>query len=62
VAHNVASSHVDADRRSKARQLVSIDDVDLTDNMVDAASVADRRMARAEETGCLVVRFSVDIR
>ena len=45
VAHNVASSHVDADRRSKARHLVSIDDVDLTDERVDAASVADRRMA-----------------
>ena len=45
VAHNVASSHVDADRRSKARQLVSIDDVDLTDDRVDAVSIANRRMA-----------------
>jgi RNA polymerase sigma-70 factor (ECF subfamily) len=45
VAHNVASSHVEADRRAKARQLVSIDDVDLADNRVDTASVADRRMA-----------------
>ena len=45
VAHNVASSHVDADRRTKARQLVSIDEVDLADNRVDIASVADRRIA-----------------
>lgn len=45
VAHNVASSHVEADRRSKAHQLVSIDGVDLTDDRVDTASVADRRMA-----------------
>jgi RNA polymerase sigma-70 factor (ECF subfamily) len=45
VAHNVASSHVDADRRSKARQLVSIDGMDVTDDKVDAASLADRRMA-----------------
>ncbi len=45
VAHNVASSHVDADRRAKARQLVSIDEVDLADNRVDIANVADRRIA-----------------
>jgi len=45
VAHNVASSHVDADRRSKARHLVSIEGVDLTDHRVDTAGTADRRMA-----------------
>ena len=45
VAHNVASTHVDADRRAKARQLISIDEVDLADNTVDTASVADRRLA-----------------
>ena len=45
VAHNVASSHVNADRRSKARQLVSIDGMDVTDERVDAESAADRRLA-----------------
>ena len=45
VAHNIASSHVDADRRLKARRLVSIDEVDLADNRVDIASAADRRLA-----------------
>lgn len=45
VAHNVASSHVDADRRAKARQLISIDEVDLADNRIDAATVADRHLA-----------------
>jgi RNA polymerase sigma-70 factor (ECF subfamily) len=45
VAHNVASSHVHADRRSKAHQLVSIEGMDVTDDKVDAASFADRRMA-----------------
>lgn len=45
VAHNIACSHVDADRRAKARQLVSIDEVDLADNRVDIASVANRRIA-----------------
>ena len=45
VAHNVASSHVDADRRTKARQLVSIEGIDVTDDKVDAAGRADRRMA-----------------
>jgi RNA polymerase sigma-70 factor, ECF subfamily len=45
VAHNVASSHVDAGRRAKARQLVSVEDVDLADDSVDAATFADRRMA-----------------
>ncbi len=45
VAHNVASSHIDAGRRSKARQLVDIDGMDVTDDKVDAASLADRRIA-----------------
>lgn len=45
VAHNVASSHVDAGRRTRARQLVSIEGMDVTDDKVDAASLADRRMA-----------------
>jgi RNA polymerase sigma-70 factor (ECF subfamily) len=45
VAHNVASSHVDAGRRTKARQLVSIEGIDVTDDKVDAAGMADRRMA-----------------
>lgn len=45
VAHNVASSHVDADRRSKARQLVSIDGMEVRDDKVDAAGLVDRRMA-----------------
>jgi RNA polymerase sigma-70 factor (ECF subfamily) len=45
VAHNVASSHVGADRRAKARKLISIDEVDLADNRVDIAAGADRRMA-----------------
>jgi RNA polymerase sigma-70 factor, ECF subfamily len=49
VAHNVSSSHVDVDRRSKARQLVSIDDVDLRDDRVDTASVAERLMAMIRE-------------
>lgn len=40
VAHNVACSHVDADRRSKARQLVSIEGMDVADDKVDAASLA----------------------
>lgn len=45
VAHNVASSHVDADRRTKARQLVSIDGIDVRDDRADAASLADRQIA-----------------
>lgn len=45
VAHNVGTSHVDADHRAKVRQLVSIDEVDLADNRVDTVTVADRRMA-----------------
>lgn len=45
VAHNVASSHVDADRRSKARQLISIDDVDVSDDRSHTANITDRRMA-----------------
>jgi RNA polymerase sigma-70 factor (ECF subfamily) len=45
VAHNVACYHVDADRRSKARQLVSIEGMDVADDKVDAASLANRRMA-----------------
>ena len=45
VAHNVASSHVDADRRSRARQLISIDDVEVTDDRSSAANTADRRIA-----------------
>jgi RNA polymerase sigma-70 factor (ECF subfamily) len=45
VAHNVASSHVEADRRSKTRQLVSIEGVDLKDDRADTATAADRRMA-----------------
>jgi RNA polymerase sigma-70 factor (ECF subfamily) len=45
VAHNVASSHVDVDRRAKARELISIDEVDLADSRIDAATVADRHLA-----------------
>jgi RNA polymerase sigma-70 factor (ECF subfamily) len=45
VAHNVAASHVDADRRAKARQLVSIDDVDVADERMDASAAAGRNMA-----------------
>ena len=45
VAHNVASTHVAADRRAKARQLVSLDEMDLADDRVDPASAIDRRLA-----------------
>lgn len=45
VAHNIASTHVDADRRAKARQLVSIDEVDVADNSVDITRGANRRLA-----------------
>ena len=45
VAHNVAASHVDADRRAKARQLVSIDDVEVADDRMDASAAAGRSIA-----------------
>lgn len=45
VAHNVASSHVDADRRTKARHLVSIEGIEVTDGGADVASLAERQMA-----------------
>lgn len=45
VAHNVASSHVDADRRAKARQLVSIEGIEVTDGGADVASLAERQIA-----------------
>lgn len=45
VAHNVASTHVDADRRSKKQQFVSIDEMDLADHRADTTNATDRRMA-----------------
>ncbi|HEV2273730.1 MAG TPA: sigma-70 family RNA polymerase sigma factor [Acidobacteriaceae bacterium] len=45
VAHNVASSHIVTNRRSKAQQLISIEGVEVADARGDAATVADRRMA-----------------
>ena len=45
VAHNVAASHVARDRRAKAAQLVSIDEVDVADARDDAEAIADRIIA-----------------
>jgi RNA polymerase sigma-70 factor (ECF subfamily) len=45
VAHNVAASHVVSDRRTKSRQLISIDSVDVADVKPDAAEITDRRVA-----------------
>lgn len=45
VAHNVAASHVMADRRSKSRPLVSLDDVDVADDRYNAETLSDRRIA-----------------
>jgi RNA polymerase sigma-70 factor, ECF subfamily len=45
VAHNVAASHIVTYRRQKAYQLISIDDVDVTDDGGGAANIADRQIA-----------------
>lgn len=45
VAHNVATSHVLADRRWKSKPLVSIDDVDVADNHSKIEMLSDRRIA-----------------
>jgi RNA polymerase sigma-70 factor (ECF subfamily) len=45
VAYNVASSHIVNSRRSKTLQLISIDDVEVTDDRRSAANIADRRIA-----------------
>ncbi len=45
VAHNVAASHIVANRRAKARQLIDIESIDVADGGPDTASQADRRIA-----------------
>jgi RNA polymerase sigma-70 factor (ECF subfamily) len=45
IAHNVAASHVAHDRRTKAKQLVSIETVDVPDARDDAEVLANRHMA-----------------
>jgi RNA polymerase sigma-70 factor (ECF subfamily) len=45
VAHNVAASHIVTNRRQKAHQLLSIDDVEVADDRSGAANIADRRIA-----------------
>ena len=46
VAHNVAASHIVTNRRQKARQLISIDDVEVTtDDRGGTANIADRHIA-----------------
>ena len=45
VAHNVAASHVQADRRARSRRLVSIDEVDIADDRLGVEAVSDRHMA-----------------
>lgn len=47
VAHNVAASHIVANRRQKVHQLLSIDDVEVTDDTAGAADIADRRVGLA---------------
>jgi RNA polymerase sigma-70 factor (ECF subfamily) len=44
VAHNVAASHIVTNRRQKAHQLISIDDVEVTDDRGGTASIADRHI------------------
>jgi RNA polymerase sigma-70 factor (ECF subfamily) len=45
VAHNVAASHIVTSRRQNAHQLISIDDVEVTDDRGGAADIADRHIA-----------------
>lgn len=45
VAHNVAASHIITNRRQNPHQLISIDDVEVTDDRDDAADIADRQIA-----------------
>jgi RNA polymerase sigma-70 factor (ECF subfamily) len=45
VAHNVAVSHIVANRRQNAYQLISIDDIEVTDDRDAAANIADRYIA-----------------
>lgn len=45
VAHNIAASHIVTNRRQKARQLISIDDVEVADERGGTANVADRHIA-----------------
>jgi RNA polymerase sigma-70 factor (ECF subfamily) len=45
VAHNVAASHIVTNRRQNAHQLISIDDVEVTDDRGGAANIADRQIA-----------------
>jgi RNA polymerase sigma-70 factor (ECF subfamily) len=45
VAHNVAASHIITNRRQNAHHLISIDDVEVTDDRRSAANTTHRRIA-----------------
>lgn len=45
VSHNVATSHVLADRRTRSRQLVSIDEIDVADPQSSTETIAERSVA-----------------
>jgi RNA polymerase sigma-70 factor (ECF subfamily) len=45
VGHNVATSHVVIDRRASSRQLLSIDQIDITDPKSDVEESAGRNLA-----------------
>jgi RNA polymerase sigma-70 factor (ECF subfamily) len=45
VAHNVAASHIVVNRRQSAHELVSIDDIEATEDRSSVANIADRRIA-----------------
>lgn len=45
VAHNVAASHVQNDRRAKSKPLVNIDEVDVADDRYNAEALSDRQIS-----------------
>jgi len=45
VAHNVAASHIVVNRRQSAHELVSIDDIEATEDRSSVVNIADRRIA-----------------
>ena len=45
VAHNVATSHVESDRRSRSRQLISLDEIDVADPRRSAEETTERSIA-----------------
>lgn len=47
IAHNVAASHVESDRRERSRRLLSIDEIDIPDAQSDTGETAERNIAVA---------------